>query len=166
MISVVLLTKIIEGDLCGTSKQPKATAEAALAQWTRAGMPASKLLLGLALYGYVSQSTDKRLSGSSIPLRLPPQAAGGAHPRYPPKRPKIRGALGDLSALWGQQIPFNQLVTSGAIRKTGNGSYGGANGYTMGRFSELRHCTKMLIHGFSAGWDDCSDTPVGAFVYL
>jgi len=98
-------------------------------------MPASKLLLGLALYGYVSKSTDKRLSGSSI---LSPQAAGGAHPRYPPKRPKIRGALGDLSALWGQQIPFNQLVTSGAIRKTGNGSYGGANGYTMGRFFKLR----------------------------
>jgi len=125
--------KAIAGDLCGTSKQPKATAEAALAQWTRAGMPASKLLLGLALYGYVSKSTDKRLSGSSIP-----QAAGGAHPRYLPKRPKIRGALGDLSNLWGQQIPFSQLVTSGAIRKTGDGYYGGANGYTMGRSFESR----------------------------
>lgn len=96
-------------------------------------MPASKLLLGLALYGYVSKSTDKRLSGSSIP-----QSAAGAHPRYLPKRPKIRGALGDLSTLWGQQIPFSQLVTSGAICKTGNESYGGANGYTMGRFFELR----------------------------
>ncbi|KIM37880.1 glycoside hydrolase family 18 protein [Hebeloma cylindrosporum] len=129
-----------QGDLCGTSKQPKATAEAALAQWTRAGMPASKLLLGLAIYGYVSKSTDKNLSGSSIPPELPPQAAAGAHPRYPPKRPKIRGALGDLSALWGQQIAFSQLVTSGAICKTGDGSYDGANGYTM-------------------GWDDCSNTP-------
>ncbi|KAG6827754.1 hypothetical protein H0H92_010576 [Tricholoma furcatifolium] len=55
------------GDLCGTSKQPQANAEAALKQWTAAGFPASKLLLGLPLYGYVSQSSKTVLTGSSLP---------------------------------------------------------------------------------------------------
>ncbi|KAF6750396.1 glycoside hydrolase family 18 protein [Ephemerocybe angulata] len=129
------------GDLCNTSAQPQANAKAAFAQWTKAGMPASKLLMGLATYGYVSKSSKTKLSGSS----MPPALAPGSHPR-------VQGALcrptatddtapaGDLSSMWGQQIAFNQLVRMGALVKKGDGTYGGANGYTM-------------------DWDDCSDTP-------
>lgn len=47
---------------CGTSGQPNANAKAALAQWTKAGFPANKLLLGLPNYGYCSKSKATRLS--------------------------------------------------------------------------------------------------------
>ncbi|KAF8064331.1 glycoside hydrolase superfamily [Lyophyllum atratum] len=124
------------GNRCGTSKQPQATAQAALAQWTKAGFPAAKLLLGLALYGYVSKSTSKKLSGSLMP---DPCASPAAHPRDPPQDLSFAPA-GDLSGMWGQQISFKELVQIGALKKNADGSYAGANGYTR-------------------GWDDCSDTP-------
>lgn len=41
-------------------------------------------------------------------------------------------AMGDLSSMWGQQIPFTQLITSGALVKNTDGNYGASNGYTMG----------------------------------
>ncbi|CAA7268385.1 unnamed protein product [Cyclocybe aegerita] len=126
------------GNLCGSSTQPKATAQAAFAQWTKAGMPASKLLLGLPLYGYVSKSSSKKLSGSLIPTPNDPRFPPGAHPRHPPI--SANGAQGDLSHLWGQQIAFSQIISFGALTQNSDGSYGGVNGYTM-------------------GWDDCSDTP-------
>ncbi|KAF9458110.1 glycoside hydrolase family 18 protein [Collybia nuda] len=123
------------GNLCGSSSQPRASAQAALSQWTKAGMPASKLLLGLALYGYVSKSTAKKLSGSLMP---DPSIHPVAHPRSPLQDISTAPA-GDLSNMWGQQIAFKQLVRSGALVKTHDG-YRGSNGYTM-------------------AWDDCSDTP-------
>lgn len=55
------------GNLCGTSRQPQASAQAAFSQWTKAGFPANKLLLGLPLYGYVSQSTATTLTGIAMP---------------------------------------------------------------------------------------------------
>ncbi|KAF5376626.1 hypothetical protein D9615_007898 [Tricholomella constricta] len=121
------------GNLCGTSKQPQATAQAALAQWTRAGFPASKLMLGLAFYGYVSKSTAKKLSGSLMP---DPSVSPVAHPRGPPKDLSVAPA-GDLSTMWGQQIAFKQLVQAGALQKRADGNYVGANGYTLGGFTAL-----------------------------
>uniref|UniRef100_A0A8H8CJU2 Chitinase n=1 Tax=Psilocybe cubensis TaxID=181762 RepID=A0A8H8CJU2_PSICU len=122
-------------DACGTSRQPQATAEAAFKQWTRAGMPASKLLLGLPLYGYVSKSTDKKLSGSFAPSG---RILNVAHPKS--KRPiSLSGAAGDLSKLWGQQIAFCQLVEAGALEKRGE-HYVAANGYTMGKV-----CQTLMI---------------------
>jgi chitinase len=38
---------------------------------------------------------------------------------------------GDLSKWYGQQIPFNSLLTSGALKKNSNGTYSGASGYNM-----------------------------------
>lgn len=55
------------GNLCGNSRQPQASAQAAFSQWTKAGFPANKLLLGLPLYGYVSKSTATTLTGIAIP---------------------------------------------------------------------------------------------------
>ncbi|RDB17715.1 Chitinase A1 [Hypsizygus marmoreus] len=126
------------GNLCGTSKQPQANAKAALAQWTKAGFPASKLLLGLPLYGYVSKSTATKLSGSLMP---DPSVSPSPHPRNgPPRTLEPDAAAGDLSGMWGQQIAFNQLLQGGALVKNADGTYKGANGYQM-------------------GWDNCSDTP-------
>ena len=80
-------------------------------------MPASKMLLGLALYGYASKSTATKLSGSSVP---------GTH-----SRPTASCVGGDLNGWWGQQIPFSELVKGGALRKE-SGAYVASNGYTMG----------------------------------
>ena len=55
------------GNLCGTSSQPQASAQAAFAQWTKAKFPANKLLLGLPLYGYVSKSKATTLTGIAFP---------------------------------------------------------------------------------------------------
>ncbi|KAF8628575.1 hypothetical protein AX17_005971 [Amanita inopinata Kibby_2008] len=123
------------GNPCGTSHQAEATAQAALNQWTRAGMPANKLLLGLPLYGYVFKSTSKKLHGSSQEMEHG-STRKGAHRNY---KVPVRNN-GDLSKFWGQQVAFNQLLKSGALVKKSDGNYDGDKGYTM-------------------GWDDCSDTP-------
>ncbi|PBK85665.1 glycoside hydrolase family 18 protein [Armillaria gallica] len=143
------------GNLCGTSSQPKANAQAALAQWTSAGFPASQLLLGLPLYGYVSQSSVTRLSGSLMPSSEMVLIQGndepvngqapvrkleflnGAHAR--PKSPEVK-ATASLQSWWGQQIPFSTIVSSGALVKNADGTYSGSGGFTF-------------------NWDDCSDTP-------
>lgn len=42
--------------------------------------------------------------------------------------------FGDLSKWYGQQIPFNSLLASGALKKNSDGTYSGDNGYTMREF--------------------------------
>jgi len=148
------------GNLCGTSSQPQYSAEAAFSQWTAAKFPASKLLLGLPLYGYVLDSTKTVLTGSfkspdSIPENDKGQSAAsassgpvrGANKRpaqIPVPKPQVvpgsDAAQANLQSWWGQQIPFSSIVSSGALVKNSDGTYGEGGGFTM-------------------GWDDCSDTP-------
>lgn len=144
------------GNLCGTSKQPQASAQAALAQWKAAKFPASQLLLGLPLYGYVSQSTKTALTGSLMPsddmvllqnIERPGDHGGhflnGAHPvskKQPNQNNEAGLAPANLQSWWGQQIPFSAIVKSGALVKKSDGTYGEGGGFTM-------------------GWDNCSDTP-------
>jgi len=85
----------------------------------------------------VSKSTATKLSGSLLP---PEEIQRGAHPRRNRYRAPSSGNAGDLSSLWGQQVPFNQLLAAGALKKAADGTYKEANGFT-------------------AAWDDCSDTP-------
>lgn len=122
------------GNLCGTSKQPQATAKSAFVQWTAAGMPASKLLLGLPLYGYVSKSVAKKLSGSYVPLK---DLAQLPHPRSRPgSHSEVCNNIkpsGDLSSMWGQQIAFCMLVETGTLVKRSDGNYDAGNGYTRGK---------------------------------
>ncbi|KAJ6589902.1 glycoside hydrolase family 18 protein [Mycena vulgaris] len=141
------------GNLCGSSSQPEYSAEAALAQWTAAKFPASKLLLGLPLYGYVLKSTKTVLTGSfTEPDGVSESNAGavtskeirGGNKRpvhvVPPPNVGTTAAAANLQSWWGQQIPFSSIVSSGALVKQANGSYAEGGGFTM-------------------GWDDCSDTP-------
>ncbi|KAM0754841.1 glycoside hydrolase, partial [Meredithblackwellia eburnea MCA 4105] len=48
-------------DACSGSLQPTANEESAIATWTAAGMPASKILMGVPSYGYISSSTKTTL---------------------------------------------------------------------------------------------------------
>lgn len=141
------------GDLCGTSTQPQATAQAALAQWKKAGFPANQQILGLPLYGYVSQSTKTTLTGSlvsSSPSFSGVESGHGVHRRDPVKEKENKNKKTNpvdtilqntnLQEWYGQQIPFNELVKSGALIKKSDGTYGQGGGFTM-------------------AWDDCSDTP-------
>jgi chitinase len=157
--------------------------------------------MGMALYGWVSQSTKTVLTGASVPsenfLLLAKtdgkseddtQFLNGAHPRAkdgslaqsaatessndaPVTSSDADGtiassegptngeeaakkdqaekdhreavtvaATANLTQWWGQQIPFKTLVSSGALAKNSNGTYGGSGGFTM-------------------GWDNCSNTP-------
>ncbi|KAF7351122.1 Glycoside hydrolase family 18 protein [Mycena sanguinolenta] len=167
------------GNLCGTSTQPQYSAEAAFSQWTAAKFPASKLLLGLPLYGYVLNSTNTFLTGSfrspdSIPENDKAQASDsastsngpvrGANKRpaqIPVPKPEVgpdgNAAQANLQSWWGQQIPFSSLVSSGALTIEqlwwGRRFHGGYVSVTM-------TTEKVNSHPFRIeGWDDCSDTP-------
>jgi chitinase len=48
-------------NVCGNSDQPEANAVNAVENWEAAGMPASKIMLGIPAYGYVSDSTATSL---------------------------------------------------------------------------------------------------------
>ncbi|KAJ2921654.1 hypothetical protein H1R20_g15441, partial [Candolleomyces eurysporus] len=166
------------GNLCGTSKQPHASAQSAIQQWRTAGFPANKQVMGMALYGWVSQSTKTVLNGASLPAEnhlILAKTEGksddelvflnGAHPRTKDgalaqsvateNAAPVASEAGssesvsakdevstnaNLRRWWGQQIPFKTLVSSGALAKKSDGTYGGAGGFTM-------------------GWDNCSNTP-------
>ncbi|KAF7315066.1 Glycoside hydrolase family 18 protein [Mycena indigotica] len=166
------------GDACGRSSQPQYTAKAAFNQWTAAKCPASKLLLGLPLYGYVFRSTKTTLSSfveldvEDPPTEIPPgieptqdsapvgPIRGGnrriivpddpeTEPEVPdetpltetphPLDPEVEPTTGEtdaqavanLSKWWGQAIPFNSLLASGALIKKQDGSYGAGSGYTL-----------------------------------
>ncbi|KIY52226.1 glycoside hydrolase, partial [Fistulina hepatica ATCC 64428] len=122
------------GNHCGNSSQPEANASAALASWTSAGFPAHKLVLGLAIYGYVYQSTRTTLSQVVRPPRM-------THPcRLIGFSDCVTDGSGDLSLMFGRQIPFLQLIDAGVLYRADDGSYKAKNGYTR-------------------GWDHCSTTP-------
>ncbi|KAH7096736.1 glycoside hydrolase [Auriculariales sp. MPI-PUGE-AT-0066] len=127
-------------DLCGTSAIPYASAMAAFKQWTAAGFPASKLMLGLPTYGYVSQSTRTGLSGSFAPdasenAKITPpseemQKGAIPHPRDKEVYKKARTEA-NLQGWYDQQIPFVEIVKSGALVKKSDGTYGQGGGFTM-----------------------------------
>lgn len=157
------------GDLCGTSAQPKATAQAALKQWSAAGFPANQLLLGLALYGCsllllypfallmgvdVSNSKKTVLTGSFVPdenvsayIQKPEVDEDGKVTFVKGAHPRTKGTMhtmADLRAYYGQQVAFNIILSSGALVQNADGNYGEAGGFTY-------------------AWDNCSDTPVCFF---
>jgi len=54
----------------------------------------------------------------------------GAHARN--KTVQKQAANADLRSWYGQQIPFNSIVGSGALVKKSDGTYGQGGGFTMG----------------------------------
>lgn len=57
----------------------------------------------------------------------------GAHPRTKEYHTDATAAAtADLRSWYGQQIPFSEIVKSGALVKAPNGTYGEGGGFTMG----------------------------------
>lgn len=91
-------------DGCHNSTQPQANAASAFNQWTTAGFPASKLILGVPYYGYVSTSDASALrSRASTPSTRVEGDSNGS-------------------------IPFRNLVSQGALAYN-NGEYTASNGF-------------------------------------
>lgn len=101
-------------DACRNSTQPTANAEAAIKAWTAAGVPPSKLVLGVPSYGYISTSPATRLRQRDQNASLP-----NVH------------ALTDGGANEGQ-VQFCGLVRQGVLRRdpTSPGGYVGGSGFT------------------------------------
>ncbi|KAJ6589903.1 glycoside hydrolase family 18 protein [Mycena vulgaris] len=138
------------GNLCGNSSQPAFSAQAAFKQWTDAKFPASKLLLGLPLYGYVFNSTKTTLTSFTENDEEADSATGvtmrGAN-REPvhmealeTPEPEITELEPEVSAEATANLSKCSLVSSGALVKKSDGTYGPGT-------------------GFKRAWDDCSDTP-------
>jgi chitinase len=175
---------------CGNSSQPESSAQAGLNQWTSAGFPASKLLLGLPLYGYVSNSKATSLKAIAIPPPNFPitankqrslQCAGavveegevqgtgepvpGNHVREKGKKAVAQAGSGDLSSFYGKQIAFSQLISGGALVKQADGTYSAKNGYTYGEYLPVCHQWSIPSAERILAWDDCSSTPVRFTVF-
>lgn len=101
-------------DGCKTSSQPTANAYAAVASWTAAGMPAHKISLGLAAYGYIQMSNADRLQRRTYPYPVSKRAV------------TIKNDEGGTSS---GQITFASIFNQGALVKDGNG-FTGAGGFT------------------------------------
>lgn len=117
-------------NLCGNSTQPTANAAAGVKAWSAAGMPRSKILLGIPAYGYINTSTKRTLRTRSL---------------LPGRSEQARRRAVQLTSMDGStssgQINFNTLISSGALTYSpSTGLYDGSGGYTK-------------------YWDDCSDTP-------
>jgi chitinase len=122
-------------DACHNSTQPNANAVSAFNAWTAAGFPASKLVLGLPSYGYISKSTATTLQTRS---RL-----FGRNGKGSDSDTSMLQVLNEDGASDGGQIQFRDLIKQGALVKntmaTGPLYTGGA--------------------GFDRAWDKCSNTP-------
>ncbi|CAO1630096.1 unnamed protein product [Sympodiomycopsis kandeliae] len=137
-------------DLCGNSTQPGASAAAAVKQWSAAGMPRSKMLLGSPFYGYLSTSSKRTLKQRSLDgSSHTPGLYDSLTARAPARQ---LGHERDSSALTAAeqmgkralnqadgQINFDKLISGGALKLSGS-NYVADGGYTK-------------------YWDDCSDTP-------
>ena len=89
------------------------------------------------------------------------------HPFFPEDFPVNQGFPLKASKVFylRKAIHFKQIVASGALTRTSNGTYVEANGYTKGKVDfrlRLRLPAELTVRRL-AGWDDCSDTPVSDF---
>ncbi|KAJ7169102.1 glycoside hydrolase superfamily [Mycena crocata] len=170
--------------LASGKSQPAYSAQAAFKQWTAAKMPASKLLLGLPLYGYVFNSSKTTMASFMLPETQGAESSTevelvevestavavsevddvpaheingpirGSNKEQVPAQPSELSeseatelesdvsieATPNLSKYWGQAIPFNTLLSSGALVKKADGTYGAGT-------------------GFKRAWDVTSSTP-------
>ncbi|KAI0713211.1 glycoside hydrolase superfamily [Fomitopsis betulina] len=166
------------GDLCGTSSQPQYNAKAAVKRWTAAKFPASQLMLGLPLYGYVSQSTKTTLSDGKLQ-----HTNGTALDAY---RAEVLGLAGksyavaevpenlgetdsaaELNPLGGAHPHVPTVQEQGGLTALASGDLSSFYGQQIafrdlvaqGALKETSSGTFTGNNGYTYNWDDCSDTP-------
>ncbi|KAF6750408.1 glycoside hydrolase superfamily [Ephemerocybe angulata] len=159
------------GNLCGTSKQPQASAQAALAQWKTAGFPANKQSLGLAF-------TKTVLSGASLPaanfLVLAKtegkseddlQFLNGAHPRTKDGVVAQSAATEERAAAPAAVVAAAAATADGSDATKANGEkwFGQQIPFktivSSGALARKSDGTYTGSGGFTMGWDNCSNTP-------
>lgn len=137
-----------------TSSQPYANAQGGVAAWKAAGMPANKIMLGIASYGYVASSSATTLNHRRRSLfnvmevarekamkTRSQQVLSNArliHSRLARERIQERGV--NLASYAGSSIEFSAIMDSGALAYSATAGWSGQNGYTQ-------------------SWDTCSQTP-------
>ena len=121
-------------DACKNSSQPDASAAGAFKAWTASGFPASKLVLGLPAYGYVSKSSATSLRTRSSFLKKHSKETSGNAVRVVNSDGGSEG-----------QVLFRELVQQDVLIRDFDQQIGKVNFITSG--------------GFERTWDQCSSTP-------
>lgn len=167
------------GNLCGTSKQPHASAQSAIQQWRSAGFPANKQVMGMALYGWVSQSSKTVLNGASLPAEThliltknegnsdeELEFLNGAHPRTKDGALAQSAATEDATPAAATEEGSSESVSAkGEVSATANLQqwWGQQIPFkTMvasGALAKKSDGTYGGAGGFTMGWDNCSNTP-------
>ncbi|OSC97972.1 glycoside hydrolase family 18 protein [Trametes coccinea BRFM310] len=174
------------GNLCGNSVLPQYSAQAALQQWTAAGFPASKLVLGLPLYGYVSQSTKTTLQHIARPppgfkleeykekvLGLPERGLACPLPQEQEVQEETNGTdNGEPNMLaptgnHGRSKAQEKAKTKEGVRAEASGDLSSYFGQqipfnqivALGALTKTSSGTYVSANGYTEGWDNCSDTP-------
>ncbi|PCH40730.1 glycoside hydrolase family 18 protein [Wolfiporia cocos MD-104 SS10] len=137
------------GNLCNNSSLPQYSAEAAVSQWTGAELPASQLVLGLPLYGYVSESTKTSLTDfvelEGFDRERERAARGMSCPL-----PRERGAVQSKTKQENKDEDAPNALNGAHPRKRVpvNVAQDAASGGVF-----------VAENGYTEGWDNCSDTP-------
>ncbi|OBZ70066.1 Chitinase-3-like protein 2 [Grifola frondosa] len=152
-------------DGCYNSTQDSANAFSAMQAWTAAGFPASKLVLGVPSYGYISRSSATLLRSRS---HAPPRTRRSRHARWrrlsllqwtdalvpapgPLLPPPVLATSEDGGTDSGQ-VQFSELVQQGVLQSTPDAAR------TIVQGTEL-HSLYAGWSGFTRYWDACSSTP-------
>ncbi|KAL1940051.1 hypothetical protein VTO73DRAFT_9386 [Trametes versicolor] len=172
------------GNLCGNSQLPQYSAQAALSQWTAAGFPKSKLVLGLPLYGYVSQSSKTTLQhiarppaglkvqeykekvlglpqrGLACPLPSVQEDAAGESGSE--EKPNMLAPSGNHAREGAQKAKDGEELKAEAAGDLSS-FFGQQIAFgqlvSLGALTKTSSGTYVAANGYTEGWDDCSDTP-------
>jgi chitinase len=174
---------------CGTSSMPQYSAQAGFNQWTAAKFPAGQILLGLPTYGYVSQSSATKLTGSFALPGPPADAPENAHTeRVRAAQATLGAGEGDVSTDEpapppGEQLPLNFLNNAHDrsfqrrmhLQRPKNAPTEGAAVGDLSAFFNQQIAFNQIVsggalvasggafvqaNGYTQAWDNCSDTPV------